>query len=247
MEKGEQVDIHVQSDNLEDESGAVLVTFQSQLPAFKNKKTSSAASLKRSAALRLISQMLREPLFDTLRTKQQLGYVVTSSYDIKFSVAPTLDDLDEHGTGVVARESLVVKVVSKNVAPPEAVRRIDDFLASFLDRLRAMPMVEIADNVESLCKKLMRPKQTLAEEVNVHWGKIKKYAPECLDSCDDDGEVPDLPWETAEVLAEAIGSLERMDLIDAFESVVVGKDRSRIVSCVYGSQFPMSNSTENKN
>ena len=57
------------------ENGAVIVTFQSQEPGFKGNSLSSKENLQQSAAIRLLSRMIKEPVFNELRTKQQLGYV----------------------------------------------------------------------------------------------------------------------------------------------------------------------------
>lgn len=72
---GEDIEIHFQSRNVKEENGAVIVTFQSQVDGFKGKALSTEDSLKRSAAIRLISRIVKEPFFNELRTKQQLGYV----------------------------------------------------------------------------------------------------------------------------------------------------------------------------
>jgi len=228
------VDIAVQSENTEDQSGAVLVTFQSQIYGFRGRASSSEESLVRSASLRLLSQMMREPLFDTLRTKQQLGYVVTSYYDVEFTAPP---DGPDATAVVVPVESLVVKVVSKVLPPPEVAARVDAFLLSFARTLEEMPGEEIAEGVAALVEKLTRPPQNLGAEAAVHWGKIKKYAPECCRA--GEGGAEQLPWEVAAELADAIGGLKRDDLVRTFQEVVVGEGRSRVVSCVYGSQFPM--------
>ena len=60
---------------MKEENGAVIVTFQSQGEGFKGGALSTEESLKRSAAIRLISRIVREPFFTQLRTEQQLGYV----------------------------------------------------------------------------------------------------------------------------------------------------------------------------
>jgi len=49
-----------------------------------------------------------------------------------------------------------------------------------------------------------------------------------------------LPWESTKELSGAIKSLDRSDLIKTWDNIVAGKRRSRIVSHVYGSSFPLS-------
>ena len=79
---GEDIEIHFQSRNVKEENGAVVLTFQSQVDAFKGRALSNEEALKRSAAIRLISRVMREPFFNQLRTEQQLGYV---SLNVTFS------------------------------------------------------------------------------------------------------------------------------------------------------------------
>ena len=70
LERGKDIELHFSSKNPEERNGSVLMTFQSPVPAYKGSKISSQESLNHTAAIRLICHMLREPLFDELRTKQ---------------------------------------------------------------------------------------------------------------------------------------------------------------------------------
>jgi hypothetical protein len=117
------------------------MTFQSQTPGYKGldvASTSTNDSLVQTAALRTICHMLREPLFDQLRTKQQLGYIVNSYYDIDFSSQSWTSDQtldDETIFGTVPINSIIVNVLSRKVPPPVITQRIDEFLDSFRDKL----------------------------------------------------------------------------------------------------------------
>ena len=82
---GEDLELHFASKNPQDENGAVVISYQSQNPGFKGKSLSSEECLQHSAAIRLICKMIREPAFNELRTKQQLGYIVGSYYDMNYS------------------------------------------------------------------------------------------------------------------------------------------------------------------
>ena len=66
-----------------------LVAYQSQVPGFRGRLLSSENNLKHTAAIRLICKMIKEPCFNELRTKQQLGYIVSSYYG-KFSSNKTV-------------------------------------------------------------------------------------------------------------------------------------------------------------
>ena len=99
-----------------------------------------------------------------------------------------------------------------------------------------MPDTEIKSHTDALSKKLLKPKQQLGEEVGMHFSKINIYAPEVLGK----GLGPaGLPWNNAEDLAGTIQSLNRADLLKAWDNVVAGKKRARVVSHVYGSTFPL--------
>mmetsp|Transcript_15246 Transcript_15246/g.27671 ORF Transcript_15246/g.27671 Transcript_15246/m.27671 type:complete len:1041 (-) Transcript_15246:645-3767(-) len=86
---GEDIELHFASKNPKEENGAVIVTYQSQVEGFKGKSLSSEESLQQSAAIRLLCKMIKEPLFNELRTKQQLGYIVSSYYDVNYSSRQT--------------------------------------------------------------------------------------------------------------------------------------------------------------
>lgn len=74
------------------------------------------------ARLKLLQELLSEPLFDGLRTRAQLGYTVGSS-----------------SRGVEARvTSLHLHVVSSSHTPADVAARVDEWLAGFRARLATM-------------------------------------------------------------------------------------------------------------
>mmetsp|Transcript_39917 Transcript_39917/g.120179 ORF Transcript_39917/g.120179 Transcript_39917/m.120179 type:complete len:1210 (-) Transcript_39917:47-3676(-) len=243
LELGEDVGIHFASKNPEEENGAVLVTYQSHVPGFRGTHLSSKESLKYTAAIRVLCHMLREPLFDELRTKQQLGYIVSSYYDIGFSTRlPNWEDQSSDPNApsflpsTTPIDFIVVNILSRKLSPPEVTSRLDEFLASFRDMLGTMPESEIRDHADALSKKLLKPIQKLGTEVGMHYGKIRRYAPEVLHS---GGKGGDLPWDSVKDLAREVEGMQREDLLEVWNSVVAGKSRSRVTSCVYGSTFPL--------
>lgn len=195
---------------------------------------SSAESLRSSASIRLISHILREPLFDELRTKQQLGYIVHSYYDLCFS---SLGPLKEGNQPLVTPvDGLVVNVLSKKVAPAEVAKRIDAFLDDFRTTLKNTPESEIEDHAKALKTKMLKPIQKLGSETSNHFSKIRRYAPEILNS---GGSDVDLPWDNSKPLASAIEKLKREDLVKTWDRLTLPKSRSRVVSYVYGTTFPL--------
>jgi len=132
------VHLHFQSQNKEEQNGSVLMTFQAAIPSFKGSGLSTPDSLSQSAAIRTICHMLREPLFNQLRTKEQLGYIVSSSYGKSLSAHNTQSDISSEGVvtvGATPIDSIVVNVLSKKVPPPVLTQRIDEFLGSFREKL----------------------------------------------------------------------------------------------------------------
>jgi len=236
LEPAQQIQLHFASQNPEDENGAVFMTYQSQIPAWRGEVLSTPQSLKSSASLRLLCHMLREPLFNNLRTKQQLGYVVSSYYDLGHASTPDQEFLD--GTTTTPIDYIAVNVLSHKVSPPEIVKRIDEFMTGFRLRLETIPESEIRDHADALSAKILAPIQKLGTEASIHFGKILRNCPEILQG---GRVVSDIPWNSSISLASTIKRLERGELIETWDRVVLGKP-SRIVSCVYGKKFPLQSS-----
>jgi hypothetical protein len=136
-------------------------------------------------------------------------------------------------------DSLVIYVLSRKVSPIEVASRIDDFLLNFKSRLEEMSPSEIQQYADSLAEALTEPIRKLGTEANNHFAKIRRYAPEILI----DGSVysaQDIPWDNAEVLADAIRKLDKEVILEVYDSLVVKKEsRSKITSFVYGKTFPL--------
>ena len=246
---GEDLELHFASKNPQDENGAVVVSYQSQNPGFKGKSLSSEECLQHSAAIRLICKMIREPAFNELRTKQQLGYIVGSYYDMNYSsyqpyfsqpaCAVDVNNAPKPIPITTSIDSLVMYVVSRKESPVEVANRIDDFVLNFRSRLEDMSPSEIEEYADSLAKALTEPIRKLGDEAMNHFGKIRRYAPETL--IDGSGySAEDIPWDNAEVLAGALRKLDRDAIIRVYDSLVVKKEsRSKITSFVYGNTFPL--------
>jgi hypothetical protein len=230
--------------------GAVIVTYQSQIPGFKGKTLSSEESMQQSAAIRLLCAIIKEPFFNELRTKQQLGYIVSSYYDINFtSRQPNLVEALSNSPSPASSpllsttsiDSIVLYVLSRKEEPKEVANRIDDFLLNFRSRLEDMDQSEIQGYADSLADSLTKPIRKLNEEANYHFSKIRRYAPEVLFSRDRNEQSDlDLGWDNPQVMANALRELDRKHLLQVFDNVIIKKDtRAKIVSTVYGKIFPM--------
>mmetsp|Transcript_13704 Transcript_13704/g.19589 ORF Transcript_13704/g.19589 Transcript_13704/m.19589 type:complete len:962 (+) Transcript_13704:2-2887(+) len=244
LREGEDVNLHFQSQNPEEQNGAVQITFQSNTPGFKGFGRDSAQmkkSIIQTAALRSLCHILREPLFNELRTKEQLGYIVNGHYDIDFSTISLTRDqaLDDSITiGTTPINSIIIYILSRKVPPPILTKRIDEFLESFRERLVNLSEEEIKNYTDVLSKNLLKPIQKLNAEADDHFAKIARYSPEILDN-DEVNANQSLPWHSKEDLAAAMQGLNRIQLLDAWDAVVAGKNRSRVVSHVYGSSFKL--------
>jgi hypothetical protein len=108
---------------------------------------------------------------------------------------------------------------------------------SNLNLLRKISEEELDNHKDALRKKLLKPIQRLNDEVQVHFSKISRFAPELLDQSESDECISELPWNTKLQLAMAIKELTQADILKAWVTVVSGKYRSRIVSHTYGSSF----------
>ena len=94
--------------------------------------------------LGLLSQLIDQPFYSELRTKQQLGYIVQSSV-----------------TEMEGVRGLVLAVQSSVLPPPLLEQRVDAFLLDFRRQLASMPDAELksyrdalADEVEDVDKRL---------------------------------------------------------------------------------------------
>ena len=249
---GDDFETHFASKNPEEENGAVIMSFQSSIPAFKGDTLSHPLGLKSTSAIRLLSHMLREPLFDELRTKQQLGYIVSAYHELGYSsraaTAPANNMNQQNGSRPTAVGPLTVPVdfiticvLSRKMSPPDVTQRIDEFLQVFRKSLVSMPESEIRDHANALSTKLLKPIQKLQTEASGQFSKIQRYCPEVFYKTDAgvNGESPDLPWRSVESLAKSIQSLDRKDLLESWDRMVDPTNRCRITSCVYGKTFPL--------
>lgn len=226
---GEDVELHFSSQNTSEENGSVIVTFQSSVPGYRGDGLSSDESLLSSASIRLISQILREPFYDELRTKQTLGYVVSSYYDMGISSTPAWDY--QKGPSTVPVDFLVLSVLSRKLAPSDVLSRMDAFLLDFRKLLVSMPESEIQHHASSLSTQMLKPIRELGTEASIHFAKIKRFSPQLSGG--------NLPWRSAETLARRIETLKRDDLLQTWDRLVLPRSRARIVTQVYGSTFPL--------
>lgn len=108
------------------------------------------------AALDLISHMSYTSAFAQLRTKEQLGYIVSS-----FARKTTGGCW---GLSVVVQSSVAV--------PDELERRIESWIEIFRKELEMMSPEKIAMEASSVAAQLKEGETKLSQEVNRYWGEI---------------------------------------------------------------------------
>ena len=113
------------------------------------------ASLKTRATINLLAQILRTPFYDTLRTEQQLGYIVN---------AGTLPILKTNG--------LVMYIESPSADPLRLEASIDAFLAEYEDELAMLDPVVFAATKAGLVTELRQPPQRLNSLSARYWSDI---------------------------------------------------------------------------
>ena len=145
--------------------------------------------------LDLLETMLHEPIFDQLRTKQQLGYTIASS---------------ARRTGGVL--GYLITVQSDAFTPAHVTQRVEEFLQSWRDDLAAMPEAEIFQYVDSLCEQKARP-DTALHETNDRWWEF--VSEQEYDFCRIDEEIKALSQLRAEDSAASL----RSRLLAAFDAL----------------------------
>ncbi|KAI8276716.1 putative zinc protease [Colletotrichum sp. SAR11_240] len=115
----------------------------------------------------LLGQMIPEPAFDQLRTKEQLGYIVSSGY-VSFSTTCGF-----------------FFTIQSEKSPGYLEWRIEEFLKSFSKTLESMSEATFKDQKQSLISERLEKPLNLEWESCWHWDKI------CSESYDFDWSAKD--------------------------------------------------------
>lgn len=112
------------------------------------------ADAKKRATLMLYANIAREPCFDQLRTKEQLGYIVGSSM---------WQSIGSMGWRVV---------VQSEREPSYLESRVDNFLESLQAKLLSMSEEEFTVHKNGLIAELLEKPKNLGEEASRFWSHI---------------------------------------------------------------------------
>jgi len=107
------------------------------------------------ARLSMICHLIREPAFDQLRTKEQLGYTV-------FSLPISINGC----------WNVLVIVQSPSKGAKYLDDRVEAFIAKYRKDLEAMEEKTFQSNLASLIKKKLEKDKSMGQEGTRHWGRI---------------------------------------------------------------------------
>eukprot|EP01018_Ginkgo_biloba_P000447 Gb_03820 [translate_table: standard] len=144
--------------NRSEENSAVEVYFQVEQDV-------GPESTRARAIADLFEDIVHEPCFNQLRTKEQLGYVVDCSARMTHRVL-----------------GFCFRVQSSNYSPPYLQERIDSFIIQLQQILDAMDDKEFENYKIGLVAKKLEKDPSLIDETNHHWSQIidKRYLFEML-------------------------------------------------------------------
>nr|KAJ0185561.1 hypothetical protein LSAT_V11C900462080 [Lactuca sativa] len=115
-----------------------------------------ASNLPKSKALvDLLDEIVEEPLFNQLRTKEQLGYVVDCSPRVTYRIL-----------------GFCFRVQSSEYTPIYLQGRIDNFINQLQDLLSALDDESFQNFKSGLIAKLLEKDPSLTYETNRYWGQI---------------------------------------------------------------------------
>eukprot|EP00752_Nemacystus_decipiens_P005957 g5379.t2 len=206
---GKRVNLRLDVPNEHDENSAAVAYFQL-----------GERDERKATTLLLLSQMMREPCFTELRTRQQVGYIVSSGV---------------HNYGRSGRQlGFSVHALSKTLGPDEICSRIDAFLPQFRDILRSMSKEEFDTHVNSQIAKQLEPPKKADAEFGYILGEVF---------------TGDLKWDRAAAKAELLKSITREEVLALLDSEMLAKDGAKRMNVlVYGKNHnkPEASSEEPK-
>ncbi len=202
LDKGVEYRLRAQVPNDDDVNSAVNTYFQVGL-----------VDPRQCSHLMLLAQILKEPCFTQLRTKEQLGYIVASGMHLTWFKT------------MVA--GLSFRVLSKTHGPEEIVGRVEAFLQQFREEVLAtLAPEEFTRHKASLITNLLEPPKKLTGEASMHWGEIVNGTQE---------------WQRNKLYADAVEATQLEDVQALYDRVCMHPDSRRKLSVLmHGKHHPMS-------
>ncbi|KAK9862426.1 hypothetical protein WJX84_001898 [Apatococcus fuscideae] len=115
-------------------------------------------NLAERAALDMLAQVMNEPCYNVLRTKEQLGYSVSCGIRQTFGIL-----------------GFCLDIVSGSKSPGHLDERIDAFLTGFETTLKKLPRDDFEDNREALIAQKLQKDRSLLDESDRHWEQIEHH------------------------------------------------------------------------
>ena len=143
----------------------------------------------RSCRLALLVDLMSQPAFNQLRTKEQLGYIV-------WCTRAVMDGI----------ESLSITVQSKDYSADFLATRIEAFLGEFSGYLRTIEPDVFRSHVASLVARYRESDKNIGEEYSRHLSELSRR-----------GKQGGYRWQRAEEQAQAIERLSIEEVISFFE------------------------------
>jgi len=176
--------------NSEDANSALVLHFQVAL-----------RSPQTSALTIMLATYLREPAFNELRTKRQLGYIVSTT-------------ASGYGSQDSSMRGLTFKVLSQRYGPREILAVVDEFIGSQLSVFDNLSQEDLDKRTAAVIRSLEDPPTSYSEEASNFWGAI----------------VENQPFDWTELVIAELRKLKVEQLKEAFASRVAPNDHRRSVA-----------------
>lgn len=143
--------------------GASYLRVKSLLPNDKNSTVKNYYQIGRSSVeteclLELLAKVMREPLFNFIRTREQLGYAVSCAAKI-----------DENVLGF----AITVECQERRHSASSVNQRIESFLENFTSLLEEMDENDFEVMKKSIINHKRASNTSLEDEVNRNWAEVK--------------------------------------------------------------------------
>ena len=182
--------------NQEDPNSALLLHLQTT--------TRSPAA---SALSLLLTTFLREPAFNELRTKRQLGYIVQTA-------------ASGFGSQHASMRGITFRVLSQRYGPQEMLTAVDEFIESQSAAFSALTQTDVDSRAASIIKSLEDPPTGYEEESGLFWSAI----------------VENQPFDWVEQVIAELRALRVEKLQEAFSTFVARNEKRRSVALMIESK-----------
>lgn len=200
--------------------GTNVLRVKSMLPNDKNSTTTNyiqigPSTIRLQCLIEFIEKVMEEPLFDILRTQEQLGYSVGCSHRMNHGIlglSVTIQS-QENKNATTFVDNRIEKFLHENIAQSLKNLSDEDFTTFQTALIKLKNMVEVE----------------LESEVNRHWGEISSR---------------EYIFNRLELEAQMIAQLTKKDVVDFFNSKVICADARKLSIQVIGSETDEETQTD---